>query len=211
MVKGRAVSDERRQQKLAKEQLVPRRLCLYRPAREYPSHSYQYLGAGRATADDACGSGVRRSGRSDVLWTELPGPVPARRRLCRQDFARGEAGRHPGRAASDALQKNVNRLAEQAPRSRVLARPQPVKVEADDVAARERSREQAGPLSVARLPHGDAVPQPLVHAFAVAARYRGERRFKVLFQQCQTRRLGQVNWPRQIETPRAAILMASFR
>ena len=29
---------------------------------------------------------------------------------------------------------------------------QPVKVEADDVAARERSREQAGPLSVARLP-----------------------------------------------------------
>jgi hypothetical protein len=32
-----------------------------------------------------------------------------RRRLCRQDSARGEAGRHPGRAASDALQKNVNR------------------------------------------------------------------------------------------------------
>ena len=31
-------------------------------------------------------------------------------------------------------------------------RAQPVKVEADDVAARERSREQAGPLSVARLP-----------------------------------------------------------
>ena len=29
---------------------------------------------------------------------------------------------------------------------------QPAKVEADDVAARERSREQAGPLSVARLP-----------------------------------------------------------
>jgi hypothetical protein len=81
----------------------------------------------------------------------------------------------------------------------VMCCPQPVKVEADDVAARERSREQAGPLSVARLPHGDAVPQPLLDAFAVAARYRGERRFKVLFQQCQTRRLG------------AAILMASFR
>jgi hypothetical protein len=31
-----------------------------------------------------------------------------RRRLCRQDSARGEAGRHRGRAASDALQKNVN-------------------------------------------------------------------------------------------------------
>ena len=26
-------------------------------------------------------SGVRRSGRSDVLWSKLPGPVPARRRL----------------------------------------------------------------------------------------------------------------------------------
>jgi ABC-type uncharacterized transport system substrate-binding protein len=30
--------------------------------------------------------------------TKLPGPVPARRRLCRQDSARGEAGRHSGRA-----------------------------------------------------------------------------------------------------------------
>ena len=92
---------------------------------------------------------------------------------------------------------------------RVLARPQPVKVEADDVTAHERPREQAGPLSVARLPHGDAVPQPLIHA--VAARYRGERRFKVLLQQCQPRRLGQVNRPRQIEIPPVSILMASFR
>ena len=57
------------------------------------------LGARRATADDVRLSGVRRSGRSDVLWTKLPGPVPARRRICRQDSARGEAGRHPGRAA----------------------------------------------------------------------------------------------------------------
>ena len=55
--------------------------------------------------------------------------------------------------------------------------------------ARERSREQIGPPAVARLLHGDAVPQLLVHAFPVAARYRGERRFKVLFQQCQTFRL----------------------
>ena len=38
---------------------------------------------------------VRRSGRSDVLWTKLSGPVPARRRLCRQDSARGEARRLP--------------------------------------------------------------------------------------------------------------------
>ena len=76
---------------------------------------------------------------------------------------------------------------------------QPVKVEADDVAARERSREQAGPLSVETSAQGDAAPQPLVHAFAVAARYRGERRFQVLFQQCQTRRLGQVNRPGRLK------------
>jgi putative ABC transport system substrate-binding protein len=38
-------------------------------------------------------------GRSDVLWAKLPGPFPARRRVCRQDSARDEAGRHPGRAA----------------------------------------------------------------------------------------------------------------
>ena len=51
-------------------------------------------------------SGVRRSGRSDVLWTKLPGPVPARRRLCRQDSARGEAGRHPGRAADQVRSRH---------------------------------------------------------------------------------------------------------
>ena len=61
--------------------------------------SHQHLGAGRATADDAQCPGARRSGRSDVLWSKFAGPVPARRRLCRQDSARGEASRHPGRAA----------------------------------------------------------------------------------------------------------------
>ena len=61
------------------------------------------------------------------------------------------------------------------------------------------------------LTHRDGVPQPLVHAFTVAARYRGERRFKVLFEQRQTRRPGQVNRPRQIETPSVSILLASFR
>jgi putative tryptophan/tyrosine transport system substrate-binding protein len=43
------------------------------PAREHLPHSRQYLGAGRAIADDARSSGVRRSGRSDVIWTEPPG------------------------------------------------------------------------------------------------------------------------------------------
>src|SRR5262249_6310353 len=40
-----------------------------------------------------------RSGRSDVLWTKLAGSVPAHRRPSRQDSARSEARRHPGRAA----------------------------------------------------------------------------------------------------------------
>src|SRR5262245_4706192 len=43
--------------------------------------------------------GVRRGGRPDVLWSKHARPVPARGRVCRQDSARGEAGRHPGRAA----------------------------------------------------------------------------------------------------------------
>jgi hypothetical protein len=33
--------------------------------------------------------------------TNWPDPVPARQRLCRQDFARGEAGRNSGRAADE--------------------------------------------------------------------------------------------------------------
>ena len=43
-----------------------------RPARQHQPGSHQHLGARRATADDVCYPGVRRSGRSDVLWTELP-------------------------------------------------------------------------------------------------------------------------------------------
>ena len=42
--------------------------------------SHQHLGARRTTADDARLSGIRRSGRPDVLWTKFPGLVPARRR-----------------------------------------------------------------------------------------------------------------------------------
>ncbi len=45
--------------------------------------SHQYLGGCRATANDVCSSGVCRSGRPDLLWSEYAGPVPARRRLCR--------------------------------------------------------------------------------------------------------------------------------
>src|SRR5262249_46595652 len=74
-------------------------LSAHRPSREYPPLSHQYVSAGRATADGAHLSRMGRSGRSDVLWSKRPGPVPARRQLCRQDSARGQAGRHPRRAA----------------------------------------------------------------------------------------------------------------
>ena len=50
-----------------------------------------HFGASCAAPDDFRCTGERRSGRSDVLWTELFGLVPERRRICRQNFARGEA------------------------------------------------------------------------------------------------------------------------
>jgi hypothetical protein len=74
-------------------------LCQWRPARIRPPDSHQHLGTGGATPDDVRASGARRCGRSHILWTKLPGPLPPRRRVCRQDSARGKAGRHPGRAA----------------------------------------------------------------------------------------------------------------
>ena len=42
-----------------------------RPARSHQPDSHQHLGARRATADDVHCQGVRRSGRSDVLWAKL--------------------------------------------------------------------------------------------------------------------------------------------
>lgn len=64
----------------------------------------------------------------------------------------------------------------------VLSRAQLVKIEADEIATGECSRERADSLSVTGLPLPDAIAQTLVKAFAVAVRYRRERRFKVLFQ-----------------------------
>jgi ABC-type uncharacterized transport system substrate-binding protein len=58
-------------------------LCMYRRARKRQPDSHQHVGVGRATTDDARVSGLRRSSRSDVLWTKLPSHVPACRRLCR--------------------------------------------------------------------------------------------------------------------------------
>jgi putative tryptophan/tyrosine transport system substrate-binding protein len=54
-------------------------LCLSRPANAGQPAAHQHLGAGCALAGDARLSGVHRSGRPDVLRTELRGFVPARR------------------------------------------------------------------------------------------------------------------------------------
>src|SRR5262245_53181522 len=67
-----------------------------RPMRSYPPTGFAST---PWHADDAQCAGVCRSGRSDVLWSELHGPVPARRGVSRQDFAWGEARRHPRRTA----------------------------------------------------------------------------------------------------------------
>jgi putative ABC transport system substrate-binding protein len=63
----------------------PRRGVLHyrRFPREHAPPPHQHLCARRAPADDVPATGVRRSGRSDVLWRELPGPEPARRRFRR--------------------------------------------------------------------------------------------------------------------------------
>ena len=43
----------------------------------------QHAGARRAITHDARTAGLRRRGRSNVVWSKHPGLVPARRRLCR--------------------------------------------------------------------------------------------------------------------------------
>jgi hypothetical protein len=40
-------------------------------------------------------AGICRSGKPDVLWIKHPQPVPARRRVCRQDPARAKPGDLP--------------------------------------------------------------------------------------------------------------------
>ena len=54
-----------------------RTLCVYRSARELQLGSHQYPSAWRTAANDARCSGICRSGRTDVLWSKLSGPVPA--------------------------------------------------------------------------------------------------------------------------------------
>src|SRR5262245_24512829 len=86
-------------------------LCRHRPARGYPPHSHQYLGAGHAAADDAHLARRGRSGRSDVLWSKLAGLVPASCRLCRQDSAWGNKIKHCRRVATRYDKLAANYLA----------------------------------------------------------------------------------------------------
>jgi putative tryptophan/tyrosine transport system substrate-binding protein len=52
-------------------------LYVYRSTRELQLGSHQHPSAWRTAANDARCSGICRSGRSDVLWSKLSGPVPA--------------------------------------------------------------------------------------------------------------------------------------
>ena len=63
-------------------------LCCRRSAHQRQQGAHPHLGPRRATPDDVHSAGCRQCRRSDVRWTELPGPVPARRRICRQNFGR---------------------------------------------------------------------------------------------------------------------------
>src|SRR5262249_17766860 len=107
------------------EALNGRTLYRDRCAHIHPPDSHQYLGSRRGTADDAQCAGVCRSGRSDVLWSELHGPVPARRGVSRQDFAWGEARRHPRRTADQirSCNQSDHREGARPRRSRDAARP----------------------------------------------------------------------------------------
>src|SRR5262245_5443612 len=76
-------------------------LCLYGAGCIYQRDSHQHPGSGRPSTDDARPTRIRRSGRPDILWHECSGHVPARCRVRRQDFARGEAERSAGRAGDE--------------------------------------------------------------------------------------------------------------
>src|SRR5262249_11504327 len=72
-----------------------------RPPLKQQSRSHQQLGVGRAGTDDARSTGVRRSGRPDVLSSNHPRPVPTRGRVCRQDSARRNPCRPSSRTANE--------------------------------------------------------------------------------------------------------------
>src|SRR5262249_30551314 len=66
----------------------------------------QHVGWRRAAANDGSDSGVRLSGRADILRTELSGIMEARWRLCRQDTSRCQASRFTGRAADQVRSRD---------------------------------------------------------------------------------------------------------
>jgi ABC-type uncharacterized transport system substrate-binding protein len=76
------------------------------PLGQRQPRSHQHLGARRATADDSALPRLSWSGRFHVLRSEQRGPVPPRRRLCRQNSARGKAGRPPRRAADQVRSRH---------------------------------------------------------------------------------------------------------
>ena len=74
-------------------------LCRWRSIGRRQPNSDQYVGAGRAAADDAWLARLCRNRRSRVLRAGLLGPIPPRRRLRRQDSQGRQTGRPSGRTA----------------------------------------------------------------------------------------------------------------
>ena len=69
-----------------------------RPARSHQPSSHQHFGAGALGCRPCLSLGSTSKRAVDVLWSELPGPLSAHRRTCRQ-ILRGASRPNPGRTA----------------------------------------------------------------------------------------------------------------
>jgi ABC-type uncharacterized transport system substrate-binding protein len=73
------------------------------PAHADQSRTHRYFGACGEAADDLRRPELCRGRRSNVLWTRHFQPISARRRFCRQDPPRREAGRYPRRGTDQTF------------------------------------------------------------------------------------------------------------
>ena len=105
-------------------------LRVRRRADKCPPRPHQHAGAGCATAHGLPGSHVSPSWRVHVLRSKRRRPIPARRRLCRQNSARGEAGRSAGRAADQVRTRHQPRA---PPRRSASSVPPSLLARADEV------------------------------------------------------------------------------
>ena len=106
-------------------------LCRAQSAFDHQLDSHQQLGRRRATADDVRILGIRRGGRSNVIWSKLPGPVsaappPLSTRLCagpRPDFANGKSrSRTPGSLTVPISRDQIGPIGQSSPPDRGSSR-----------------------------------------------------------------------------------------